>query len=271
MNISLARLVLPLAILCGCSAALSRSGATTHVVDVAAGYPSAEDIPLGEVRLHKVRDGLWTHVSTQKFNGVNFPSNGLVVRDGDGLLLIDTAWGRENTAVLLATIESEIGLPVRRSISTHFHDDRVAGVDTLQALGIATFATPLTRRLAAAEGSDVPALPLDGLAEPGDAIRLGPVEVFFPGSAHAPDNLVVYVRDTRVLFGGCAVYEASRSTPGNLSHASTGAWPASMRRVMDRYPEAEIIIPGHGLPGGFHLLEHTITVMEAHNMRSAGG
>jgi metallo-beta-lactamase class B VIM len=200
-----------------------------------------------------------------------FPSNGLVVRDGDGLLLIDTAWGTENTAALLATIEAEIGLPVRRAISTHFHDDRVGGVDTLTAVGAATFGTPLTRSLAEEAGSEVPTFALDGLAEPGDAVRFRPIEVFYPGAGHAPDNLVVYVPEARILFGGCAVFEASRTTPGNLSHAVLAEWPESIRRVQARYPEAEIVIPGHGLPGGTELLDTTTAVIEAHMERDDGG
>ena len=71
---------------------------------------------------------------TQSFDGAVYPSNGLIVRDGDELLLIDTAWGAKNTAALLAEIEKQIGLPVTRAVSTHFHDDRV-GVDVLRAAG----------------------------------------------------------------------------------------------------------------------------------------
>ena len=130
---------------------------------------------------------MWVYVATREIgDGFLFPSNGLVVRDGDGLLLVDAAWGEENTAALLAAIEAEIGLPVRRSVSTHFHDDRVAGVDTLGAAGVATFATPLTRRLALAEGNEVPAQALDGLSEPGDAVQFGPVEVFYPARGSCP-------------------------------------------------------------------------------------
>lgn len=260
-------ILLLLGYVAGCAASEDHARTSSAAADYAAGYPSAEDVPPGEVRLRMIRDGVWTHVATREFNGGLVPSNGLIVRDGVGLLLIDTAWGRENTVALLAAIEAEIGLPVRRVISTHFHDDRVEGVDTLRALGIATFATPLTRRLAGAEGNEVPALALDGLAEPGDAIRFGPVELFFPGAGHAPDNLIVYVPEARVLFGGCAVYEASRTTPGNLSHASTDAWPASIRRVQARYREAEVVVPGHGVPGGAALLEHTATLVQTHSAR----
>ena len=48
-------------------------------------------IPVGEVRLYQIADGVWSHIATQSFDGAVYPSNGLIVRDGDELLLIDTA------------------------------------------------------------------------------------------------------------------------------------------------------------------------------------
>lgn len=258
-------LVMLVALLAGCATPVTGSTAPDITADAAAHtHPSADEIPVGEVRLREIRDGVWIHVATQAFGDAIYASNGLIVRDGEELLLVDTAWGRDNTAALLAAIEAEIGLPVRRAISTHFHDDRVGGVDTLGTAGVATFATSLTRRLAAEAQSEIPAGTLDGLAEAGDAIRFGPVELFYPGAGHAPDNLVVYVPEVRLLFGGCAVHEATRTTAGNVSDADLGAWPASIQRVQSRYPEAEVVVPGHGAPGGVELLDHTITVVKQH-------
>ena len=81
-------------------------------------YPTVNEIPVGEVRLYQIADGVWSHIATQSFDGAVYPSNGLIVRDGDELLLIDTAWGAKNTAALLAEIEKQIGLPVTRAVST---------------------------------------------------------------------------------------------------------------------------------------------------------
>ena len=67
-------------------------------------------------RLYQIADGVWSHIATQSFDGAVYPSNGLIVRDGDELLLIDTAWGAKNTAALLAEIEKQIGLPVTCSL-----------------------------------------------------------------------------------------------------------------------------------------------------------
>lgn len=266
-------LMIPIAVLAlalaGCASAFTQPGPSDP--EIAAAHPSADEIPPGEARLLKVRDGVWVHVAMQDIgNGLVYPSNGLVVQDGEGLLLVDTAWGGENTAALLAVIESEIGLPVHRAVSTHFHDDRVAGVDTLRGAGIQTYATPLTRRLAESEGNEVPDHVIDGLAEPGNAVRFGPVEILYPGAGHSVDNLIVYVSEARVLFGGCAVHEAARESPGNVADADLNAWVMSISRVQARYPEAQLVIPGHGIPGGPELLSHTIAVVEARRERSNG-
>ena len=152
------------------------------------------EIPVGEVRLYQIADGVWSHIATQSFDGAVYPSNGLIVRDGDELLLIDTAWGAKNTAALLAEIEKQIGLPVTRAVSTHFHDDRVGGVDVLRAAGSGnvriTVDTPASRGRGEHE---IPTHSLEGLSSSGDAVRFGPVELFYPGAAHSTDNLVVYV------------------------------------------------------------------------------
>lgn len=231
-------------------------------------YPTVNEIPVGEVRLYQIADGVWSHIATQSFDGAVYPSNGLIVRDGDELLLIDTAWGAKNTAALLAEIEKQIGLPVTRAVSTHFHDDRVGGVDVLRAAGVATYASPLTRRLAEAEGNEIPTHSLEGLSSSGDAVRFGPVELFYPGAAHSTDNLVVYVPSANVLYGGCAVHELSSTSAGNVADADLAEWPTSVERIQKHYPEAEVVIPGHGLPGGLDLLQHTANVVKAHKNRS---
>lgn len=253
-----ARLILCLLIFAGGASTVSGS-------DLSLGHPGIADVPLGEVRLRQIHPDVWVHVSTWRFDdGTVYPANGLIVRDGDGLMLVDSAWGEDATVALMAAIETEIGLPVRRAIVTHFHDDRVSGAGVLESRGTIVYGTPRTRQLAAAEGNVVPSTSLRGLTVPGSVVSLGPVEVFYPGAGHSLDNLVVYVPEAAVLFGGCAVHEQSRETAGNVEDAVLTAWPESILRLQARYSEAEVVVPGHGVPGGPDLLDHTIAVVEAH-------
>ena len=247
----------------GCTPAprVAPHAAAAHL---AAAHPTAAEVPPGEVRLYALRPGVWVHVSTQRLpDGTVYPSNGLVVRDGDGLLLVDTAWGADATAALLDAVDAHVGRPVTRAVVTHFHDDRVAGADVLSRRGVPVYASSLTRRLAAAEGNAVPSDSLAGLTTPGASIALGPVDVLYPGAGHTRDNVVVYVRGAAVLHGGCAVHELARRSAGNTADADLGAWPASLRRVRERYPAVEVVVPGHGLPGGPELLDRSVELVEA--------
>ena len=35
-----------------------------------------------------------------------------------------------------------------------------------------------------------------------------------------------------------------------MADADLAEWPTSVERIQKHYPEAEVVIPGHGLPGG---------------------
>jgi glyoxylase-like metal-dependent hydrolase (beta-lactamase superfamily II) len=64
----------------------------------------------------------------------------------------------------------------------------------------------------------VPATEIFGIFE-GLKLEFGgqSLEVYFPGPAHAPDNLVIYFPDRKLLFGGCMIIGWDRI--GNNSDA----------------------------------------------------
>ena len=214
------------------------------------------------VELDSLAPGVWTHTSYYTYpDGSRFSSNGLVVRDGDGLTLVDTAWGERVTVTLLDRIEREIHLPVRQAIVTHAHGDRTAGADALRDRGIPVRAHPRTIALALEVGLPPPSDSLSGLEKPGSAVAVAGVEVFYPGPGHAPENLMVWVPSAKVLFGGCMVRPGDATTLGNTAHASRTEWPAAIERALARYGSAEIVIPGHGAVGGLDLLRHTLSLL----------
>lgn len=210
-----------------------------------------------DLELRELRPGIWLHTSWQALeDGTRFPSNGLVVREGNGLVLVDTAWGDPLTEELLDRIERELKLPVVRAVATHFHDDRLGGAATLKKRGIPLYAHPLT--IAKMPGLGLKPLPAS----------FGSLEVYYPGPAHAPDNVVVWIPGAKVLFGGCAVRSANSTALGNLSDADLLRWHESIRNVMRRYGDAEIVVPGHGKPGGKELLERTLELTRAVDLSS---
>ena len=207
--------------------------------------------------VQQIRPDVWIHTSWQTLaNGARFPGNGLVVRDGDALYLVDTAWGLDNNRALLDWIDEELALPVKAAVVTHFHDDSMGGTGVLEARGIPVFGGPMTVELGREAGEALPAPIADLMRAP--VARVGPLEVFYPGPGHSRDNLVVWIRRSRVLFGGCAVRSPVYAGRGNTADGDLRGWPLAIGRVRDRYAAATVVVPGHGPAGDVSLLSHTI-------------
>ncbi len=226
--------------------------------------PEAAAVVAPEIEIRSVADGVWVHTSHYTYpSGTRFPSNGLIVRTGDGLLLVDTAWGELQTVELLDQVKATIDLPVRWAVITHAHHDRSAGTDLLEARGVEVVAHPQTQAGTIAQGTAVPDTVLEALEAIGSHVEWQGVEIFYPGPAHAPDNLMVWVPGAKVVFGGCAVRAAATSTLGSTADADVTAWPDAIRRARDRYANATVVVPGHGAVGDATLFDHTLQILDA--------
>ncbi len=214
------------------------------------------------VALTPLGDGLWQHTSTRELPEFGtVPSHGLVVAGSDGAVLVDTAWGAAATTRLLELVHDATGGPPVAAIVTDFHDDRAAGVGVLQAAGVPVFSSPgVLARLPASARRQA-----HSITTPVFNDRFGDVdvEVFAPGPGHTSENLVVWLPDRRVLFGGCLVRPFESRSLGNVADADLDAWGPTIRAVRARYPSAERIVPSHGAPTGPEILPHTLALVEA--------
>jgi glyoxylase-like metal-dependent hydrolase (beta-lactamase superfamily II) len=78
---------------------------------------------------------------------------------------------------------------------------------------------------------------------------------------HAPDNIVVWFPDQRILFGGCLIKSASADGLGFTGDADLATWPEAVRRVAARY-HPTLVVPGHGpLALGDAPLRHTLDLL----------
>ncbi|WP_312913796.1 PST family subclass B1 metallo-beta-lactamase [Stutzerimonas nitrititolerans] len=217
------------------------------------GLARAED-SLPELRIEKIAEGVYLHTSFQQVQGYGLvDANGLVVLDGQGAYIIDTPWSERDTAALVAWLK-ERNYQVKASVSTHFHDDRTAGIAYLNSISVPTYASARTNALLKQNGK---ALATETFDDAPLWLLEGKVEVFYPGAGHSVDNLVVWLPEQKLLNGGCFVRAATAGTLGNTADAVVSEWAASAERLQRRYPDAQIVIPGHGVPGDVSLLEHT--------------
>ncbi len=216
-----------------------------------------------DLEVTRLHDDVWLHTSWSTYEGARVPSNGLLVREGDGLVLVDTAWGVAPTLALVEWVDRTLKLPITRAVVTHSHDDRMGGAAVLVERGIPYHGHPRTADLARRQ-SKPPPTALDTVSEAGASTPLGSLVVIYPGPGHTVDNLMVWLPRARVLVGGCAVKSAASTDLGYIGEADLAAWPESIRRVMASIPDDGpiVVVPGHGSPGGRELLTHTIALLE---------
>jgi metallo-beta-lactamase class B len=210
-----------------------------------------------DVRVRRLAPGVWVHTTLAGEDLGHYPANGLVIEEGEAAVLVDTAWSPRQAELLMAWAQEHLHRPVRAAVVTHFHNDRTGGAAALTDRGLPVYGLEETARLAIARGEPVPSHTFAG------AKAQGGLELFFPGAGHAADNLVVWHRDSGVLFGGCFVKDAAAKGLGNVADADLLAWPASLERTRTHFPEVRIVVPGHGLPGGPELLTHSQALLRA--------
>ncbi len=217
------------------------------------------------IAIKQIAPGVWSHTSYYLYpNGVKFPSNGLIVRNGETLTLVDTAWGEVKTQKLLNEIKKQINLPVSHAVVTHAHSDRAAGVDILEAQGIEVWAHPLTKKLTVEYGLPVPNHVFSELEKNNSQVAFNNLQVLFPGPGHAMDNLMVWIAEQKILFGGCAVRATSAKSVGNVKHGDAHSWLAVTENIIKQFPQATLVVPGHGDVGGIELLSHTQSLLHVH-------
>lgn len=227
--------------------------------------PAAGDEPTrlmlrDDLAVRRIAPDVWAHISFKPdMRGRPIDANGLLVRTGEGSVLIDTGWTVEQTGRLLDWSENVLRQPVRYLIVTHAHEDRMGGIAAVLDRQVVILGHLNTSRLSKLYGGPA----FHRTFEIAERLILGgqPLELLYPGPGHAPDNMVVYLPKQQILFAGCLVKPATtQSIPDE--DANLTAWPLALRRVIERYREVRILVPGHGPPGGVELLSHTMELLE---------
>lgn len=210
--------------------------------------------------INKLSENVYQHISY--FNSETFGKvscNGMVVKDGNETVIFDTPVDDKSSGELISWIKNNLHSRVKAVIPTHFHEDCVGGLKEFRKNKIPSYSNNKTIEFARAKGFNVP----DHGFSDNLTLTVGKEKVYarFFGEGHTKDNVVGYFPKEHAMFGGCLIKEAGASK-GNLEDANVQAWPSTVENVKKAYPNARIIIPGHGKTGGQELLDYTIKLFK---------
>jgi metallo-beta-lactamase class B len=185
--------------------------------------------------------------------------NGMIVKSEGETVVFDTPTTDKESKELITWITKELHCKVNAVIPTHFHDDCVGGLKEFERNNIPSYANEKTITFAKQAKARIPQRGFTNSL----TLDVGSTKVIttYVGEGHTKDNVVGYFPADEVLFGGCLIKELN-ATKGNLADANVQAWPATVAKLKQAYPNVKVVIPGHGQPGDQSLLDYTIRLFQ---------
>jgi len=212
-----------------------------------------------DLHVFKVGENLWVHRSYFDLGDQRLHANGMIMAGPDRITIIDAPWTATAAYDLLDWLDANYPSQAKRLVVTHAHDDRMGSIDVFAERTIPVYSQRSTAEQARKLGWTAPNFVFDESLP----LRSGEqaIELYFPGPAHTTDNIIAWFPDAKVLFGGCMVKSRHSGSLGFVGDANKPAWPRALQNALARYPEAEQVIPGHGLPGDTALITHTLELL----------
>ncbi len=216
----------------------------------------------GSGQITPLKPGIWIYTYNMMYQGNPVPCNGMIVQIPHGYFLVDTPPDTNSSKKLFAWCDSTFHQYPLGIFITHAHDDRIGGAQFFLDRKVTVLSTKLTAQIAKQKGLPIPN-PL--LHDTSSEVNLNGkiVNIFWPGAGHSPDNVIIWLKQDSVLFGGCAVKSMEATDLGNVADADIPSWKNAMKLLESRYADAMYVVPGHGAIATKAALSHTELLIDA--------
>jgi len=206
---------------------------------------------------------IYTTFGSYKGNPV--PANSMYLVTSNGVVLFDTPWDSIQFQPLLDSIKIKHNKDVVLCISTHFHEDRTAGLEFYRRKGIKTYTTERTDKLSKLRNEKRAEFLIykDTVFEVGQHA----FQTYYGGQGHSPDNIVIWFDKEKILYGGCLVKSIEAEDLGNLSDANPKAWAVTIKNIQQKFLNPNYIIPGHLDWHSKKSLTHTINLIQEYEQK----
>jgi metallo-beta-lactamase class B len=213
------------------------------------------------IQLLEISDSVYVHITWSELEQYGrVASNGILFIKNGKALLIDSPMETNTTEELYNYLLDTMHVKIEMQIPGHFHNDCLGGLAFLQTKGVKSLSGNLTREKCIELNLAIPDASFDDstLYE----FYSENVACYYLGGGHSYDNIVVYFPKHRILFGGCMVKSKESKSIGFIGDADMEAWPKTLQKLKNKFPVADIIVPGHGNWGGTELIDHTLEILQ---------
>jgi len=174
--------------------------------------------------------------------------------------MFDTPWDTTQFQPLLDTIKARHNKNVVMAFATHWHSDKTAGLEYYKQQGIRTYTTVLTDEFSKKNDKKR----AEFLMTKDTIFHIGQYsfETYYPGEGHTADNIVIWFKKEKILFGGCLIKGVDDETLGNLSDANVLEYASTLKNVQRKFRNPKFIIIAHSDWNNINSLKHSIDMAE---------
>lgn len=209
-----------------------------------------------DIELIKLSENAYLHISYLDLPSYGRTSaNGLIFINGNEAFVFNSSWTDSLTKELFEWITDSMNVKVVGFIPNHWHNDCMGGLNYIQSQNIVTYANQITIDIANSKKLPVPANGFKDSLEIAFGNKV--IKCFYLGAAHSLDNIVVWIPSEKILFAGCMIKSLNSKDLGNTTDGDLIAYHVTIDKLISKFPNAKIVIPGHGQFGGLNLLTHT--------------
>lgn len=213
------------------------------------------------LQITRLTGNFYIYTTYNLYKGGKTPANGMYLVTPKGVVLFDTPWDSTQFQPLLDSISLKHNQKVVLCISTHFHDDRTAGLVYYRQQGIKTYTTQQTDAFSKKNNKKR----AEFLIAKDTVFSIGgySFQTYYPGEGHTADNIVIWFRQQKILYGACLIKSAEDEDLGYLGDANKSAYAATIKKVQQKCRQPKYVIVGHGDWTDLKSLPHTLEMAEA--------
>lgn len=216
-------------------------------------FGQAENVKL---KISHLTGDFYIYTTYNTYQESQVPANGMYLLTDNGVVMFDTPWDTTQFQPLLDSIKLKHNKTVLMCFATHWHSDKTAGLEYYRQQGIKTYTTALTDELSKKNNKKR----AEFLMTNDTVFHVGQYlfETYYPGQGHTLDNIVIWFKKEKILYGGCLIKGADAEDLGYLDDGNLTAYAATLKKVRQKYRKPKFIIIAHSDWKNINSLKHSL-------------
>jgi metallo-beta-lactamase class B len=150
--------------------------------------------------------------------------------------------------------------------ATHWHSDKTAGLEYYRQHGIKTYTTVHTDELSKKNNKKR----AEFLMSKDTVFNVGQYsfETYYPGQGHTEDNIVIWFKKEKILYGGCLIKGVDDKDLGYLGDANVTEYASTLKKVQEKCRMPKFVIVAHSDWKNINSLKHSLKMAKALKKKS---